>query len=107
MLYSCDFSDKAATTPQPTPVVAAVRKIISKGQEKKKKKVKTEVEEVVEEKDTDRLMMSSKAHGVSGAEICRNHLDAGFHILLTPVLSSRLTKNDLSKQVLLPMSTVV
>lgn len=30
VLYSCDFSDKPATTPQPSPVVAAVRDIISK-----------------------------------------------------------------------------
>lgn len=30
VLYSCDFSDKPATTPQPSPVVAAVREIISK-----------------------------------------------------------------------------
>ena len=32
VLYSCDFSDKPATTPQPSPVVAAVREIINKGE---------------------------------------------------------------------------
>lgn len=30
VLYSCDFSDKTATTPQPTPFVASVRSIINK-----------------------------------------------------------------------------
>lgn len=30
VLYSCDFSDKQATTPQPSNVVAAVREIINK-----------------------------------------------------------------------------
>ncbi|RUS80687.1 hypothetical protein EGW08_011553 [Elysia chlorotica] len=32
VLYSCDFSDKPATTPQPSALVAAVREIISKGE---------------------------------------------------------------------------
>ncbi|KAL5016551.1 hypothetical protein ScPMuIL_006140 [Solemya velum] len=59
VLYSCDFSDKAATTPQPTPVVAAVRKIISKGRDKKRKEAAEE-----ELDDKDRLTMSSKAHGI-------------------------------------------
>lgn len=36
VLYSCDFSDKPATTPHPSPVVAAVREIISKNKNNKK-----------------------------------------------------------------------
>ena len=28
VLYSCDFSDKPATTPQPTAIVASVRNLI-------------------------------------------------------------------------------
>ncbi|XP_076452960.1 PHD finger protein 12-like [Babylonia areolata] len=36
VLYSCDFSDKPATTAQPTPVVAAVRDIIAKSKKEKK-----------------------------------------------------------------------
>ncbi len=30
VLYSCDFSDKSSSTPQPSNVVANVRKIINK-----------------------------------------------------------------------------
>lgn len=57
VLYSCDFSDKPSTTPQPTSVVAAVRKII------KNKKVEkpTEDEDLKEEQ---RLTMSGKANEV-------------------------------------------
>ncbi|KAL8571389.1 hypothetical protein ACOMHN_046564 [Nucella lapillus] len=36
VLYSCDFSDKPANVPQPTPVVAAVRDIIAKSKKEKK-----------------------------------------------------------------------
>ncbi|BFZ04666.1 hypothetical protein BsWGS_07705 [Bradybaena similaris] len=31
VLYSCDFSDKPATTPKPSPLVAAVREVVNKG----------------------------------------------------------------------------
>ncbi|XP_033748220.1 PHD finger protein 12-like [Pecten maximus] len=48
VLYSCDFSDKVATTPQPTAVVAAVRNIISKRKE------------TTEERMEDRPTMCSK-----------------------------------------------
>jgi Ni,Fe-hydrogenase III small subunit len=52
VLYSCDFSDKPATTPQPTKVVAAVRKIIGKNKQKVKEEQKEEKKE-------------EKAHNVS------------------------------------------
>ena len=63
VLYSCDFSDKPSTTPQPTSVVAAVRKII------KNKKVEkpTEDEDLKEEQ---RLTMSGKANEVNQGD-CR------------------------------------
>ncbi|XP_061166632.1 PHD finger protein 12-like [Saccostrea echinata] len=54
VLYSCDFSDKPSSTPQPTSVVAAVRKII-----KNKKVEKAKDDEAKEEK---RLTMSGKAN---------------------------------------------
>lgn len=49
VLYSCDFSDKLSSKSIPTPVVAAVRKIIKKGKAKK------------EEKQEERITMSSSA----------------------------------------------
>lgn len=54
VLYSCDFSDKPASTPQPTSVVAAVRKII------KNKKVEKPTESEI--KEEQRLTMSGKAN---------------------------------------------
>ncbi|KAJ8312009.1 hypothetical protein KUTeg_009382 [Tegillarca granosa] len=47
VLYSCDFSDKLSSKSVPTPIVAAVRKIIKKGKAKK------------EEKQEERITMSS------------------------------------------------
>lgn len=55
VLYSCDFSDKPATTPQPTKVVAAVRKIIGK-----KQKIKEEPKE--EKKEEEKITMSQRAN---------------------------------------------
>ncbi|KAK7087616.1 PHD finger protein 12-like [Littorina saxatilis] len=54
VLYSCDFSDKPATTPQPSPVVAAVREIIGKN----KKKKALDVEEDSKDK---RYIMSARS----------------------------------------------
>lgn len=57
VLYSCDFSDKPTSTPQPTSVVAAVRKII------KNKKVEKPTESEI--KEEQRLTMSGKANEVN------------------------------------------
>ena len=60
VLYSCDFSDKPATTPQPTKVVAAVRKIIGKNKQKVKEEQKEEKKD-----EKDRITMSQRANDVS------------------------------------------
>ncbi|CAG2235914.1 PHD finger protein 12 [Mytilus edulis] len=65
VLYSCDFSDKPATTPQPTKVVAAVRKIIGKN----KQKVKEEPKEEIKEKD--RITMSQRANDIKKPCNCK------------------------------------
>ncbi|XP_013380384.1 PHD finger protein 12 isoform X2 [Lingula anatina] len=39
VLYSCDFSEKPSSTPQPTKVVKEVREVISKSKKKKEKEV--------------------------------------------------------------------
>ncbi|KAK3085048.1 hypothetical protein FSP39_023477, partial [Pinctada imbricata] len=59
VLYSCDFSDKPACTPQPTPVVAAVRNII-----------KTKQEEKLQEEE-EKLMMSSHANSMKKSCNCK------------------------------------
>ncbi|KAH9502835.1 PHD finger protein 12 [Bulinus truncatus] len=56
VLYSCDFSDKPGTTPQPSPVIAAVREIIN-GNKNGLKKSR------LGEDSKDKLRMSSKANG--------------------------------------------
>ena len=53
VLYSCDFSDKPATTPQPSPVVAAVREVINKVKQKR------------EDEEQKRLTMTARANDVS------------------------------------------
>ena len=85
VLYSCDFSDKPATTPQPSSMVAAVRDIINKGggssattnksgTRSRSTKLKPEVEDDDEEtedcKDLHDLTtprMSARAHDVRAA----------------------------------------
>jgi len=63
VLYSCDFSDKPATTPQPSPIVAAVREIIAKGRPKgsKKKSKHAEAEKAEKIDLVEKPKMSAKA----------------------------------------------
>ena len=63
VLYSCDFSDKPATTPQPSSMVAAVRSVISKGKNKNGKQQSKKIES--EKPNSDKLKMSAKALDVS------------------------------------------
>ncbi|CAL1529906.1 unnamed protein product [Lymnaea stagnalis] len=65
VLYSCDFSDKSATTPQPSHVISAVREIIKEGQLKNGNKG-------IKKEDTeDKLRMSARANGASKACSCK------------------------------------
>ena len=66
VLYSCDFSDKPATTPQPSPIVAAVREIIAKGRPKgsKKKSKHAEAEKAEKIDLVEKPKMSAKAQDV-------------------------------------------
>ena len=59
VLYSCDFSDKPASTPQPSPVVAAVRDIIGKNRKHKEKR--KEEEDTVTDK---RYIMAARSREV-------------------------------------------
>lgn len=59
VLYSCDFSDKPATTPQPSPVVAAVREIIGKNSKKDKDKEREE-----QQTKDKRYIMSARSREV-------------------------------------------
>ncbi|XP_048745110.2 PHD finger protein 12-like [Ostrea edulis] len=63
VLYSCDFSDKPSSTPQPTSVVAAVRKIIKNKKVEKPKDIDT--------KDEKRLTMSGKANEIKKPCNCK------------------------------------
>ncbi|XP_067649895.1 PHD finger protein 12-like [Haliotis asinina] len=61
VLYSCDFSDKPATTPQPSPIVAAVREINSKARRRS-------------DSDSEKLekhTMTAKAHDLPRPCNCR------------------------------------
>jgi len=67
VLYSCDFSDKPVTTPQPSPVVAAVREIIGKN------KNNNEKEKDDQAKDEKRYIMSAaRSREVSVVVVCVN-----------------------------------
>ena len=66
VLYSCDFSDKPATTPQPTKVVAAVRKIIGKNKQKVKEEQKEEKKD-----EKDRITMSQRANDIKKPCNCK------------------------------------
>lgn len=66
VLYSCDFSDKPATTPQPTKVVAAVRKIIGKNKQKVKEESKNEKKD-----EKDRKTMSQRANDIKKPCNCK------------------------------------
>ncbi|GFS14103.1 PHD finger protein 12, partial [Elysia marginata] len=87
VLYSCDFSDKPATTPQLSPTVASVREIISKvgdsntaskssnSTKKAKLKRNKELQEDSEDRKTKHYSttprMSSRAHEVYKPCSCR------------------------------------
>ncbi|GFO43226.1 PHD finger protein 12 [Plakobranchus ocellatus] len=84
VLYSCDFSDKPATTPQPSTLVAAVRGIINRGSgtsgksgSNSKTKVKPEVSEDDGDVEESRNMfdnkprMSARAHEASKPCNCK------------------------------------
>ena len=66
VLYSCDFSDKPATTPQPSPVVAAVREIIGKNNKKDKDKEREE-----QQTKDKRYIMSARSREVGVGKVMR------------------------------------
>lgn len=66
VLFSCDFSDKPSSAPVTSPIVGAVREIISKGsgRKSKSKNVKSDVETKRKTED-DKPRMRSRADKVS------------------------------------------
>ena len=75
VLYSCDFSDKPVLTPQPTPLVASVRKMIGKRKQKLQQQQQQQQQQQAQQKSTfddresrktHRLTMSARATEVSG-----------------------------------------
>lgn len=71
VLFSCDFSDKPATTPQLSPVISAVREIISKDGRRNGNKNSKHGD------DENKLRMSAKANGVCMPTTNRVHTQSG------------------------------
>lgn len=72
VLYSCDFSDKPATTPQPSPVVAAVREIIGKNSKKDKDKEREE-----QQTKDKRYIMSARSREVGLGKVGKGRCQQG------------------------------
>ncbi|ESP00983.1 hypothetical protein LOTGIDRAFT_238397 [Lottia gigantea] len=75
VLYSCDFSDKPSTTPQPSSMVAAVREVIGRGRKKKQKPV--EIKPPVEEKDKMSAKATCEFHRPCGCKVSSSSLIGG------------------------------